>query len=434
MKIIKKHSLIYIGIILGILSFVFLFSPIFQEEKNDFTSSFKNILNNGLNAEFLYRDVQACYDEKNYQKTIEKAQEFLIKYPKSNKADIILLRLGLSQRYSGKTENALSSLIKLIDDYPKSRNIVISLYYIARIHSENYIDTKEAVKYLNIIIEKYSEDSAEWVQKAKEFKLKIEFPSQWQEAESLFQEEKYQEALEKYQKIINEYPSSEKSGIIARILLRIGDCQKIIGEEEKALLTFQKIITDYTNYEGIRLHFYAYVRIAEIYYEKNEYEKVEEYCNKVLENQSTLPKELIERTEVLKILILKNRTEILFQEAESLFQEEKYQEALEKYQKIINEYPSSEKIDESFKKSGICFMILKNYEEALNMFEKIMNTTKKETILYIDTYFKTAETYFLKGEYEKAEEYCNKVLENSSIAPEDLIKRTNRLLNAIKEK
>jgi len=419
MKIIKKRSLIYIGIILAILVFVFSFSPIFQEEKNSFASSFKNILNDISNGEFLYRDVQACYNENNYQETIKKAQEFLSKYPKSNKADIVLLSLGLSQQYSGNTENALSSLIKLTKDYPKSENTIFALFRIAKIHLK--INPEEAEKYFNIIIEKYPEDF-ELVQEAKNLKAEIPAYTYILEAENLFNDKKCEEALVLFQNFKEKYFS-----LLDRSQYFTALCYRCLGKEDLALTAFQKTIDDYPESDFTPSSF---IRMAEIYFNEGDFENTEKYCERILKEYPYAEKNIINQAKEIKNKI---SAEILFQEAEILFQETKYQEALEKYQQLFSEYPDFERIAKVLLRTGDCQKITGKRVEALLTFQKIISDYTK-TRLYLNAYFKTAEIYFENNEYEKAEEYCNRILENHSIAPEDLIKRTNLLLDAIEKK
>jgi len=97
-----------------------------------------------------------------------------------------------------------------------------------------------------------------------------------QEAESLFDEGKYQEALEKYQEFLDQYPNSDRAD---NALLMIGRSQMLLGADDGALLTFQNLIENYPKSNNIPD---ALCHSARIYSIKGNFEKAEEYCDKIL--------------------------------------------------------------------------------------------------------------------------------------------------------
>ena len=257
----------------------------------------------------------------------------------------------------------------------------------------------------------------------KIIKQKNEQENLFQKAQSFYQKNQYQEALEKYQELLDKYPGSPRAD---DVLLAIGRCQQQLGNYDQALSTFQKLMDDYPSSPNIPDAFY-YSAIC--YFRQGELEKTEEYCNKILKEYPGSEEGIINATNsLLKSEIPAGK---LLRGAQSLFNEGGYQKALEKYQELLDKYPGSSLADDALMMVGYHQKNnLGNYDQALSTFQKLMNDYP-DSVYIPDALLCSAEIYARQGELEKAEEYCNKILNEYPEAREEIINSTKKLKSEI---
>lgn len=93
------------------------------------------------------------------------------------------------------------------------------------------------------------------------------------EGDYLYSEKKYEEALKKYQTFLDKYPNDDF------VLLRIGRCQTLLRDYESASLNFYTLIEKHPTSVNVPDALY---HLAYINFQKADFEKTKEYCDKVL--------------------------------------------------------------------------------------------------------------------------------------------------------
>ena len=111
----------------------------------------------------------------------------------------------------------------------------------------------------------------------------------------LYKEHKCQKVIEEYQEFLSRYPDAFQTD---GTLFLIGQCQKRLGNNDEALLVFQKLIDNYPESSAIPNILY---RSAEIYFIRGELKKTEEYCDKILEEYPDAEKWIINVIKKLKL-------------------------------------------------------------------------------------------------------------------------------------
>lgn len=229
-------------------------------------------------AEGLLRESQALFEAKNYAKALEKSREILEKYPDFDKIDAAILSVGFAQSGLGNYDQALLTFEKLIADYPESKYTPDALYYAAEIYSKKN-DLRKTAEYLDRIFKDYPDDQI--LAQAGRLKIKLTARQAFFKADSFFDQKKYQEALAEHQRLFNNYSSGLEPEFRVAALFQMGYSQEQLGNDDEALLTFQNLINDYP---GDVFTFEALHLSAQIYIKKNDFQKAEEYYDKILKD------------------------------------------------------------------------------------------------------------------------------------------------------
>ena len=244
----------------------------------------------------------------------------------------------------------------------------------------------------------------------------------FEEALTLFNDKKYQEAIEKYREFLNKYPDSLRAD---DALLSIGQSQRYLGKNEEALSTFQKLMDNYPNSDNIPDALY---HSAEIYlFVKNRPEKAEEYYDRILKDYPEAERWIIDNVNEIKPEI-SSRSFLLG--ADFLFYEQKTKEALEKYQEFLNRYPDSSLTDNVLLHIGLCYQRLKKNDEALLSFQKLIDNYPN-SIRAPDALYYSAVIYSEKNDLKRVKEYCDRILKEYPDTREWIINGAKKLLEEL---
>jgi len=256
----------------------------------------------------------------------------------------------------------------------------------------------------------------------------MEQKSMFRKANSLYDEENYQKALEKYQKISTKYP--DDPDLLDDIFFSVGRCQKELMNKEEALESFRKIVENYPRSVYVpRSLYYS----ACIFVEEKDLEKAEEFCDKVLNEYPQAEESTIESINQLKLLIVRLIAERpitnLFEEAQALLNQEKYEESIVKFQELIEKYPDSDFVGGALFSIGWMQKQLGQMEKALVSFEEIINNYPENIRFPEALYHSASIAQYSKEEksLEKAEEYCDKLLNEYPDIGEYQINLVNQL-------
>lgn len=238
----------------------------------------------------------------------------------------------------------------------------------------------------------------------------------FQKAQTLFGEGKYQETVEKYKKLINEYPDSN---LIDDALFSLGFCYKNLNDSGQALVSFERVIFDYPDSKHVPT---ALFEAANIYLEKNNSEKAQEYLTKINDYSDT--GKITERANELNSKV---SASLLFEQGQILFGEGKYEEALVKYQGFIDTYPGAGLTDQVLVSMAFCYERLVDKEQALIFFERTFNEYP-ESVYAPDALYHAALLYKLKNNNEKMKEYCGRIITQYPNTREWLIEKARQCL------
>lgn len=206
----------------------------------------------------------------------------------------------------------------------------------------------------------------------------------------------FDDAYDMYKKAlkIGEKEEEEK---IWKVLEKLGDVSKILGDYEKSLKHYQNIsIDDLDPIDSQRI----YGKIADVYDRKSDFEKGLESIEKGLENQE-------ENIATCELLIKKGLIQIHCGDLSSA--EKHLDKSLEICQKIGKE----KDLPELFRGLGLVHLNLGEYEDSISYFKKGLDTAKEsDNLKYISIYNQNlGNVYKGKGEFDKALEHFNEALE-----------------------
>lgn len=215
------------------------------------------------------------------------------------------------------------------------------------------------------------------------------------EGDKCFSQGKFNEAIELYQKVVDNYPDSP---IAPQALTTIGACYVYKDDIQKAIEVARKILEKYPDWEGANGSYfclgYGYANLRD--YEnaaKNFKTAAEKYPGKNPKNN-----------------------EARFYLGVCYFEIEEYDKAISVYQKIKEDYPEYS-IVKSFGvdyEIGRCYESLWKLDEALDIY---LQTVEKGDIKFIPldgVTYHIAEIYEYKKDYEKARIWCQRVIDNYS--------------------
>jgi len=154
----------------------------------------------------------------------------------------------------------------------------------------------------------------------------------------LFNQGKYQEALEEYERIEEENP------LFYQIHLNIGNCYYELGDTEKAIQNYQVVIENDPQYVE------ALVSLGNIYLEKGDLEKGLSYIKEIKEEGITNP------------LTFYNIGTLFFNKGKTDF-------AIEYYAKTIELDPN---LSDAYYQIALCYVHKNDKERAIENFEKFL--------------------------------------------------------------
>jgi TolA-binding protein len=190
-----------------------------------------------------------------------------------------------------------------------------------------------------------------------------------------FQEKDYQGAIEKYEEVIANFPSTEEA---AEAQLRIGNIYHWnLKQPEKAIQAYQKVISGYPN---TPFAVEAEVRLGEVYHwVLGDYDRaIEQYREVVVKHPDS------EMTPYAQLLI-----------AEAYTGKGQYEEAAQAYRRVVDNYPKSEFAPEALARlGGIFFRKIKDLEVSKEIYERLISEYPESKWL--------AEAHYYLGRYYKA--------------------------------
>jgi len=190
----------------------------------------------------FYNAEKYC-EEGNYQKSLEKSEKILERYPDSKYVDDAIFIMGKSLYHLKKPGEAQKSFKKLIDVFPSSPFVDESYLFLGKIAIEKK-DLDEAI----LLLEKAS-NSKDAEVRMEVFKTRLEL---------YFVTDNPQKAIEEGEKFVKKYSSN--SGEAYYI---IGNANRSLGNKEKALEMYRRALKETKEKPSVKLIY----NMAELYSE-----------------------------------------------------------------------------------------------------------------------------------------------------------------------
>lgn len=350
---------------------------------------FKNALNNynsssgtdqEINSQTLYGKAYCYFNLGDYENAAYQFSDYIKKNPKNKRLSDAKLRLADSYfgsknysaaskvyqelfsadaklstdpyaRYqyaqalykSGKTDEAINEFRSIQEKFPNSEYAEVSLYTIGWIHFQKK-EYSQAIEQYNNVIAKYP-------------KTKLEPIIYYSIGDANFNMENYDKAIDNYEKVISQFPSSQ---YVFDAVTGIQYSYVAKGDPEKAVSFLDEFVSKnpsliYTD----QLMF----KKGEIYYSLRQYDKAKKEYQSFT---SAYPNSKLAADGYYWI----------GKSAQNLGQNE---EAIFNFEKVFNGYKSSELASASIIEMGLIYRSSKNYDAAINVYNRGISELKKSS-------------------------------------------------------
>ncbi len=411
-KLITYKSIIGVIAVLAVLSFSFL--PQLETQRDDAAIFIKGALGT-LSEKELYHFAQKSINENDYQRATERARKLMEMSKESKWTDDALWLSSEAQRLQGESKESISGFLEIIEKYPNSDNAPQAAHQIALIYFSEQ-EFEKSRQYCDLLLERYPNARESLIKATSKLKDETYTEKWYLEAQDLYEEGKYSEALKNYKKIADNYPNSSK---MPQAVFLMGRCQESLGNEDLAVEIYRNIISGFPG-KGETWRSAARYLLARIYFQRGDYRQAKEQSQIILDNPSLTPKKTLKDAgEIFDQADKKIQFEDSadrFQEAINLRDQEKYQEAILICEEIMKDYPVRKQA--CLVEIGKCKQDTGNLEEALSYYERAANDYPQESQAAFEAYLKIAEIYYSKKDFQKADQYCDKVLSNPDKAAE----------------
>lgn len=349
----------------------------------------------------------AYQDVGELEKAIEVYDELLRDYPDSFYTDYIQYRQGIALLRLKKIEAATLSFQALQMNFPNSKYLVDTEYYlaVANFNSENWAASQEHIQQFieNSVASNPFLEEAFYIQALSYFNLKkyekaqnifqeiIERYPQGQDAiiknseisigKCLYKQENYEEAIKQFKSLIFKYPNSK---VAEEVIILLGDHYLQLNDFKNAITYYQKFIEEYPGSEKIDMIYY---QLAQAYEANEEYDKAINSFKSIKETDRTL--------------FAKAKLAI----AEIFTKDLDPKSSIETYENIIRTSPEFKK--DAFLKIAKMYIEIRNLPEAIkNLKSAVQADNGLSQLNNADLQFQIADLYEqLNQTKEAVEEY-----------------------------
>ncbi|HUW23744.1 MAG TPA: tetratricopeptide repeat protein, partial [bacterium] len=329
-----------------------------------------------------------------YQKSLEEGKKFIEQYSGSPGWKDILLLKGLCLQKLGRYSEAESAYQSVINIAPDSEVGGKALYLLGLTYYEQEDYQSLITSYRNLVTGIFSPPGG-WLAGAYYYI-----------GEAYYQLERYSEAEEMYDYVVENYPGSQmakyaKSGLVA--------CATEQGKFDLALIRNREFLECYA--EGDKdVDKVAKLQVANLHFNKRDYKNSLSFYRRFVEQYP--------RDEMV--------AEALYREGLSFYRLGYYSEAIKTWKAIINRKRGSKVVLQALDRAAYTSFGLGRYNEAIKLYRKLLTESPgteqaKEAQLHI------AESYYNAKQYEEAIKEYEKFIETY---PED--SRKEQALEGIK--
>jgi len=276
---------------------------------------------------------------------------------------------------------------------------------------------------------------------------------QWTIATNIYKTEDYETALREFQKVLEYFPTSQEA---PEAQFMIGDCQEKLGLPYEACQSYQKVITNFPSTNRFKEIIEIQKKIADYFYnKKSEDMSIKEKAKGIFSISNWEKAANVYRMAIENYPYYEKADEIQFRIADCYMKLGKYEIARVEFEKIPLQYPDSIWIEEAEYLKSVCWLnesmkfpnseqlfenTIKGFEEFINKYPrsefiepakaelKKLNDRKGERIYVIAKFYEknqdpnAARIYYLQiieqfpdsiwAEYSKSR--LNNILENEN--------------------
>lgn len=193
-------------------------------------------------AEAAFQIAESYFNERNFEKAIAAYKNVQQSYPNSRHAAQAMYNSGWGYVQNGQEEEGIKIFQNLINIYPDSIYAMDALFTIGDWHYNNK-RYEEATKTYQMVVEKFP--GTELAEKASDHiheMSQITSYMDYEKASVLFDEKKYREAIEAFQKVIEKYPDAD---VVVGARVNIAASYEQLKEWRNALKLYEEIILLY---------------------------------------------------------------------------------------------------------------------------------------------------------------------------------------------
>lgn len=287
------------------------------------------------------RLADSYFGSKNYSAASKVYQELFSADAKLSTDPYARYQYAQALYKSGKTDEAINEFRSIQEKFPNSEYAEVSLYTIGWIHFQKKEYSKSIEQYNNVI--------------SKYPKTKLEPIIYYSIGDANFNMENYDTAIDNYEKVISQFPSSQ---YVFDAVTGIQYSYVAKGNPEKAVSFLDEFVSKNPSLSyADQLMF----KKGEIYYSLRQYDKAKKEYQSFT---SAYPNSKLAADGYYWI----------GKSAQNLGQSE---EAIFNFEKVFNGYKSSELASASILEMGLIYRSSKNYDAAVNIYNRGISELKK---------------------------------------------------------
>ena len=373
-------------------------------DKLEKASSYKEdfVLSLELGSGGVQTDFEKCkklYDEKLYQDAFRALTIYLENYPSSPFASNAKFLIADSYFYLSDFDLAAKLYQQVIRDYPESEEQYLAKRRLERLASlQNKKDNSSLQAVYKKALDKYyQKDFDAAIQEFADFltlypKSELAPNCQYWLAESYYSLDKKSQALSEFEKVVKQYPGSDKAKDAKVKMKMIVDARKssnssqevksykairksyLVGKYRKAIKEFNEYLV---NFPASTYAPNAYYWKAECYYSLEEFEKAIEVFQQILKlfpesEKANHAKVKIKMSQEKLGIVEYTPQELLYKESYRLYESKKFEQAIASFQRYIKEYPTTSLVENCLYWIGECYYAMEDYPQAKSYFLQTM--------------------------------------------------------------
>ena|GEM_PF-737252 len=256
----------------------------------------------------------------------------------------------------------LKNALDLMSDYPHARYLLAECYFQRKEYKLAQVEYERVV--IDSEINEYTDDAL------------------WGSGWSYYLLEEYEEAAERFSKLLKDFP---RSNLILQAMHKLGKSYFMANNYPETIKVYQEFVEKYSAYQGEEIK-EAYYLLGQAYFRSEKYTEAKEILNNL----------------VFLFPGFELASEVKYYNCLSLFKENKYEEAIAQLTDLI----SGTGIEDNRKKESQyllarCWLNLQEYSKAIENLESLKQFKAEDSLLEKIS-FDLGLAYSRKGDKEKA--------------------------------